>query len=102
MSQVRKFSSGGVPARSLFDAAGRNIDKEDLVYFAKKNKDTLLNNYGLTGDEATSVSNAYDDLLANIDSGNISSMDINGGLIDNTSAIDASDSSYNTAAALID
>lgn len=102
MSQVRKFSSGGVPARSLFDAAGRNIDKEDLIYFAKKNKDTLLNNYGLTGDEATSVSNAYDDLLANIDSGNISSMDINGGLIDNTSAIDASDSSYNTAAALID
>ncbi len=102
MSQIRKFSSGGVPARSLFDAAGRNIDKEDLIYFAKKNKDILLNNYGLTREEATAVSSAYDDLLANIDNGNISSMDVNGGLIDNTSSINANDPSYNTATALID
>lgn len=83
MAQVKKFQQGGSTAE-LFDIGGRNVNKNDFIYLAKKNWNTFKSNYNISGDDEVSANDAFNKILQGIEKGDISSMSKNGELIDKT------------------
>lgn len=83
MAQVKKFQQGGSTVE-LFDIGGRNVNKNDFIYLAKKNWNTFKSNYNISGDDEVSANDAFDKIIQGIEKGDISSMSKNGELIDKT------------------
>ena len=87
MAQVKKFQQGGSVNSNLFDIGGRNVNKNDFIYLAKKNWNTFKSNYNISGDDAVDADNAFNKVLQSIERGDISSMGENGELFDKTGTL---------------
>ena len=87
MAQVKKFQQGGSVNSDLFDIGGRNVNKNDFIYLAKKNWNTFKSNYNISGDDAVDADNAFNKVLQSIERGDISSMGENGELFDKTGTL---------------